>query len=190
VQAYFPIEEGHWPSLSVLAKTSASPKELARAAVAASRELDANIFPSVELLSQAFRSNLQGAEYSTFAVSTLGFIAQLLACFGIIGVVSYAVSQRTKEIGIRMALGAQPGHVIGVVIRHLTLPVGVGLLVGVGAAAGLSQFLRGRLYGLSNLDPGAYAAAIALFALTATLAAVIPALRALRIDPLRALHHE
>jgi ABC-type antimicrobial peptide transport system permease subunit len=120
----------------------------------------------------------------------LGSIAQLLACLGIAGVVSYAVSQRTKEIGIRMALGAKPAQVLLVVLRHLSVPVLAGLIAGVAGAAGLSQFVRGRLYGISNLDPAAYLAAIAVFVVTVAAAAVVPAQRALRIDPLRALRHE
>jgi predicted permease len=188
--AYFPIEEANWPVLSVLVKTAGSPKDLARAAAAAARALDPNTFPSVQLLSSAFRDNLQGVEYSTLAVSVLGSIAQFLACLGIVGVVSYAVSQRTKEIGIRMALGAKPAQVLSVVLRRLLAPVLAGLLLGVAGAAGMSQFLRGRLYGISNFDPAAYLAAVAFFVVTVAIAAVLPARRALRVDPLRALRQE
>jgi predicted permease len=190
VHAYFPIEDSDPPSLCVLVKTAGLPQDLAKASVIAARGLDPNTFPTVELLSSSYRSNLQGAEYSALAVSALGSIAQLLACFGIVGVVSYAVTQRTREIGIRMALGAKPAHVLSVVLRHLSAPVLAGLVAGVAGAAGLSQFLRGRLYGISNLDPAAYLAAIAVFAVTVAVAAVLPAQRALRIDPLRALRHE
>ncbi len=190
VHAYFPIEDGDPPSLSVLVKTHGAPQELARAAAMAARRLDPNVFPTVELLNSAYENNLDGAEYSTLAVSALGSIAQLLACFGIIGVVSYAVSQRTKEIGIRVALGAKPAQVLLVVLRHLSVPVIAGLIVGVAGAAGVSQFLRGRLYGISNLDPAAYMAAVALFVITVAIAAILPARKALRIDPLRALRHE
>jgi len=190
VHAYFPLEDAHLPNLTVMARTSGSPQDLARAAAIAAQSLDSNIFPTVEILSNSFRTNLEGAEYSTLAISSLGLIAQLLACFGIIGVVSYAVSQRTREIGIRMALGAKPAHVLSVVLRHLSLPVLAGLMVGVAGAAGLSHFLRGRLYGISNLDPAAYLAAIAIFLVTVGVAAVRPARKALRIDPWRALRHE
>jgi ABC-type antimicrobial peptide transport system permease subunit len=113
-----------------------------------------------------------------------------LACLGIVGLVTYAVSQRTKEIGIRMALGAQPSQVLSVVLRQFASPIVIGLLVGISAAAALSQILRGQLYGLSNFDPAAYTGAVAAFAIAAALAAMLPARRALLVDPLLALRYE
>jgi ABC-type antimicrobial peptide transport system permease subunit len=124
------------------------------------------------------------------AVSVLGASALLLACIGIVGLVAFTVSQRTKEIGIRMALGAKASHVLSVVLRQLSRPIIAGVLIGIGGAAGLSQILRRELYGISNLDPIAYLAAIGVFVATAVLTALWPARRALRIDPLQALRHE
>ena len=190
VQAYFPIDETNWPSLSLLVKTAGPPQSLAKPVTNAATTLDSNIFPAVDLLSTEFRANLAGAEYSVLAAGMLGLLAQLLACFGIVGVVSYVISQRMKEIGIRMALGVQRVRVLVVVLRHLSFPIGAGLIVGITVAASLSLFLRGRLYGLSNLDPGAYASALAVFVVTAAIAALLPAQRALRIDPWKALRHE
>ena len=138
----------------------------------------------------SFRRKLQGTERSAMAISLLGFTALALACLGIVGLVTYAVSQRTKEIGIRMALGARPAHVVAAVLRQFSRPVAIGLVVGVAGAAGLSQLLRRELYGISHLDPLAYVAAIGVFAITAALAAWWPARRALRIDPLRPLRYE
>jgi predicted permease len=190
VQAYLPVEPGDQTALSILIRTAASPQDLARAAVAAAKSMDAETYPDIQLLSTAFRNRLEGAEYSAWAVSVLGFIAHLLACLGIVGVVAYAVSQRTKEIGIRMALGAQSSQVLSVVLRQFSRPVVAGLIVGLGGAAALSQVLRGRLYGISNFDPATYLAATAVFLVTVTIAAILPARRALRIDPLSALRHE
>jgi ABC-type antimicrobial peptide transport system permease subunit len=137
-----------------------------------------------------FRQKLRGGESSAMAVSVLGAVADLLACLGIVGVVAYAVSQRTREIGIRMALGARRAHILAVVLLQFSLPVAAGLLLGVGGAAALSGLLRGQLYGISNLDPAAYLAAIGVFAVTIVGAALWPARRALRVDPMRALRHE
>jgi len=190
VHAYFPIEEANTPSLSILVRTAGSPGDLARAAISAARGLDQKIFPTVELLSHSYQTNLQGTEYSALAVTAMAAIAQLLVCFGIIGIISYAVSQRTKEIGIRMALGARSGHILSVVLQQLSVPVLAGLIVGVLGAAGFSHFLRGRLFGISSLDPAAYLVAVVAFVVTVAIAALVPAQRALRIDPLRALRYE
>ena len=93
--------------------------------------------------------------------------ALLLACLGIVGLVAYSVSQRTKEIGIRMALGAPGSHVLSVVLASCRARSWPDCSLGVAGAAGLSQVLRRELYGVSNLDPLAYGAAIALFVVTA-----------------------
>jgi predicted permease len=190
VEVYLPIETVDLPSLCVLVRTSGSPAELARSAASLARTIDPNTFPEVQLLSTGFRLKLQLLESAALAVSVLGSVAQLLACLGIAGVVAYAVSQRTKEIGIRMALGARPSQVLPAILGQFSGPVAAGLLVGVGAAAALSEFLRGRLYGISNLDPIAYLAAIGVFIVTVAVAALFPARRALRVDPLRALRYE
>ncbi len=190
VEAYWPTEAADLPAMVVLVKTLGPPEGLTRSAGTIARTIDSDIFPEIELLRNSFRRKLQDTEYSAITVALLGFIAHLLACLGIVGVVAYAVSQRTKEIGIRMALGAKPAHVLSVVLRQFSRPVFVGLLVGAGGAAGLSQILRRQLYGISNLDPLTYLAAIGIFVLTVVLAALLPARRALRVDPMRALRYD
>jgi ABC-type antimicrobial peptide transport system permease subunit len=154
------------------------------------RSLDPEVFPDVQILKTAFDRKLQNAGRSALAVSLLGLCALLLACLGIAGLVAYAVSQRVKEIGIRLALGAARGHILALVLRQFSRPVIAGLIAGIAGAAGLSQILRRQLYGISALDPEAYLAAIAIFLLTVATAALWPARRALRIDPLRALRHD
>jgi ABC-type antimicrobial peptide transport system permease subunit len=89
-----------------------------------------------------------------------------------------------------MALGARPSDVLSIVLLQFSWPVVVGLLVGVGGAAALTQVLRRYLYGISHLDPFAYAAAVAVFMAVATIGALVPARRALKVDPLRALRYE
>ena len=102
----------------------------------------------------------------------------------------FAVSERTKEIAIRIALGARPWHVLSVILRRFFWPVAFGLLVGVASTAAFSKLLRQGLYGVSNLDPTSYVGAISLLLVIATVAALLPAKRALGIDPMRALHYE
>jgi len=104
--------------------------------------------------------------------------------------VAYSVSQRTREIAIRLALGASRAQVLRAVLRQFSWPVLVGLAVGTGAAAFASQILRRLLYGVSNLDPLSYASAIAVLLAIFALAALLPARRALKLDVARALHEE
>jgi predicted permease len=190
VEIYLPLAQADLPGASVLVKTSGAPEDVARLVAATAKAVDPSVFPEVQLMKTGFRQKLRGGESSAMAVSVLGAVADLLACLGIVGVVAYAVSQRTREIGIRMALGARTAHILAVVLRQFSRPVAAGLLLGVGGAAALSGLLRGQLYGISNLDPAAYVAAIGVFAVTAVGAALWPARRALRVDAMRALRHE
>lgn len=190
VEMYQLADAGDLPSMVVLVRTSGPPEGSVGLMASVARTVDGNVIPEVQLLKTSFRSKVQGAQYSAMTVSLLGLVALLLACLGIVGLVAYAVSQRTKEIGIRMALGAPPSHVISVVLRQFAVPNFIGLLVGIAGAAALSKFLRGQLYGVSNLDPMAYALAVGIFVLAAAVAALLPAKRALRVDPLTTLRYE
>lgn len=128
-----------------------------------------------------------------FVISVLGFFAEvalLLAGVGIYGVVSYQVAQRTREIGVRLALGAGPGRVLREVIAHGMLPLGVGLVAGVLAAFALTHVLSSLLYEVGPGDPITFASVIVLLAIVALLAILIPARRATRIDPLVAMQAE
>jgi ABC-type antimicrobial peptide transport system permease subunit len=113
-----------------------------------------------------------------------------VACLGVAGLVAYSVAQRTKEIGIRMALGARSRHIVDALVRQYLWTIAAGLALGVIAAGALAQLLRRELYGVSTVDPLAYVGAITVFLLAASLAAIWPARRALRVDPLVALRRE
>ena len=174
----------------VMVRTSAPPEGMLRPVSAATKAIDPLLFTDVQLMKDSFHAKLRLSEYAALAASVPGVIALLIACLGILGLVSFAVSERTREIGIRMALGAKPSHVLAFVIRQFSFPIAAGLVVGMAGAAALSQVLRRVLYGISNLDPIAYLAALGVFAVAVTLAASLPAGRALGIDPARALRHE
>ena len=139
-----------------------------------------------ELLSNSLmRPRLYAVWLGIFAA-----IAVALAAIGIYGVLAYAVEARTREIGIRRALGAQVGHLLGLVLRQSLILTATGLAIGLAGAAALSRYLQGMLFGLTPLDPITYAGAAAGFVAVAALATYVPARRAIRIDPQVALRSE
>lgn len=119
-----------------------------------------------------------------------GVLALALAAVGIYGILAYSVSRRTSEIGIRMALGAQPGMVLGMVLREASWIAGMGIVVGLGAALGIGRLIASLLYGLKAWDPATLAGAAGLLAVTALAAGWIPAQRAAGVQPMEALRHE
>jgi putative ABC transport system permease protein len=117
-------------------------------------------------------------------------LAVALAAIGIYGVMAYGVAQRTREIGIRMALGAQRLEVLGLVVGQGLSLAGIGIVLGLGGAAGVTQYLEGMLFGITPLDPATFVVVSLLFAAVAALAAFVPARRATKIDPIIALRVE
>jgi hypothetical protein len=187
VEMYRLAREADFTSLAVVARTAGSTEALAPVVSAAAHGVDPNFKPQVHLLKDQFRETVSDTRLGAVAVSLLGVIALSVACLGVVGLVAYSVAQRTKEIGIRLALGAESRHiVIGLLTQFRRTLIG-GLLVGVLGAAGVAQLLRRELYGLSTLDPVAYMGAMALFVFAVGLAALWPARRALRVDPTVAL---
>jgi putative ABC transport system permease protein len=117
-------------------------------------------------------------------------LALLLAAVGIYGVISYMVSQRTREIGVRMALGAQQGDVLRIVVRHVFFIVGTGIALGTGGALALTQLLRSSLFQIAPTDATTYLVVGVVFVAVSLAACYIPARRAMRVDPLVALRYE
>jgi ABC-type antimicrobial peptide transport system permease subunit len=122
--------------------------------------------------------------------SAFSLFALLLACVGLYGVMSYAVTRRTNEIGIRMALGATAHHVMRLVMREVTLLVVLGVLIGMTAAVATTRFVSTLLFGLEPTDPLTLTLATLLMIGVAALAGYLPARRAARVDPMIALRHE
>ena len=190
VEAYFPLEVPNLPGAVVLVRTSGPTENLLPSIASIAKSVRPDVRPYTQLLKASFRQRIETIQNSALAVTVLGTVALLIACLGIVGLVAYTVSQRTKEIGLRMALGAKPAHVLSIVLRQFGRTVTLGLVAGVIGAAALSQLLRRELYGISNLDPTTYLAAIAIFSVVAAVAALLPARRALRIDPMLALRYD
>jgi predicted permease len=122
--------------------------------------------------------------------SVFGIFATLLAAIGLYGVMAYTVARRTREIGIRMALGAERGTVIWLVMRDVLLLVTIGIAIGLPASIGLTQAARSQLYGVQPHDPSTVVIAILALATVGGIAGLVPALRASRLDPMMALRHE
>jgi putative ABC transport system permease protein len=117
-------------------------------------------------------------------------VAGVLATIGIYGVMAYSVAQRTREIGIRMALGAQPSEVLVLVLGQSMLITAIGIVSGLAGAAFATRYLQGMLFGLTPLDPATFVTGSLVFAAVAMLAAYLPARAATKVDPLVALRSE
>jgi putative ABC transport system permease protein len=144
----------------------------------------------VQTLEHAIGNATWQSRFSLLLIGIFSGLAVVLAMIGIYGVMAYEVAQRTHEIGIRMALGAGRGGIAGLIASQ-SLPVAlVGIVCGLGAAAGLVRLMRTMLYQVDMLDPATFGGVAALVLIVAMLAAFIPARRATRVDPMIALRHE
>ena len=155
------------------------------------READPNTpIASIKPLDVRIRETLYTDELIAMLSTAFGVLATLLAAIGLYGVIAYAVARRTSEIGIRMALGAVPSHVLRMILKEAAAMAAIGIAIGLGAALALSRLVQSQLFGVQARDAGIYAYAVGVLAAVTLLAALIPALRAARIDPVRALKYE
>jgi len=189
-ELYRLARDSDFPDMAVIARTSGPSSGLVSPFTAVANEVDPGFKPRVHLLKDEFDSHVRDIEQSAVAVSLLGLIALAVSCLGVIGLVAYAVAARTKEIGIRLALGAGRIHVLKSLAGQLERTVLGGLVIGVVGAFVLAQLIRRELYGVSTIDPLAYLGAIVLFLFAIGLAGLWPARRALTVDPLVALRDE
>jgi putative ABC transport system permease protein len=178
-------------SIAFAARTTADPVAILRDLRAIARDIDPKLAIDAAIpLEQIASSLTTRPRFYAALLSTFGTIAGFIAVIGLYGVLSYVVSQRTKELGIRMALGAQRSAVLKLVLRQGAIVVAIGVVAGVAGAAALTRYLEGMLYGLPPLDVLTFAVVAVAFAAVAMAAAYVPARRATAIDPLAALRYE
>jgi predicted permease len=188
---YLPVHQSFRASLAIVAHTSGNPMALVAPARAIVRELDADlpVFQVNSMAGALAQSMALRRTYSRF-LAIFAIVALALAAGGLYGVVSYGVTQRTKEIGIRVALGARRGEVVRMILGQGMALVGTGLVLGVIGSLAVARLITGLLFGVSSGDPFVYAAAAAALGATAVAANLVPAWRAARLDPQKALREE
>jgi putative ABC transport system permease protein len=190
-QIYIPYTQQTWFSQSLLVRSTLDPASTRRAVEAAITALDPKYIPAkIDTPAETLGKALAEPKLYTWLLGTFATLSLLLAAVGIYGVMAYSVTQRAHEIGLRMALGAQPRDVLRMVVRQGMLLTLSGVTVGLGAALALTRLLKTLLFGVSATDPLTFAALAALLVLVALLACWIPARRATRVDPLIALRSE
>jgi len=172
-------------------RTAGDPMELVSAVRRVARDMDPNLAlyrvqSEVEQINQAVFQERLFARLTTF----FGLLAALLACVGVYGIMAFAATQRTREIGIRMALGASRREILQMVLRESLLLVAVGIAMGIFMALGASRSISTLLFGLQPTDPLTIAAATLLMIAAAGLAGYLPARRASYVDPMVALRYE
>jgi predicted permease len=191
-QAYIPyLGSDFVGDMTVYLRTTSDSKALMSLVRAKVRELDANL-PIYGMRSTVAQINnsLTTERMIASLTTVFGFLATLLAIIGLYGVMAYTVAQKTREIGIRMALGATQQEVIRMVMREVLLLVAIGVAIGVPAALALTRAVQSQLFGVTAHDPSTLLVATAGLALVACLAGYVPSQRASRVDPMHALRHE
>jgi putative ABC transport system permease protein len=192
---YYPIRQVSPPlwgavqnSMFVVARTGMDPRGITTSVQAVVTGIDRGLpVFGVRSMEERMAEMLATARFTTQLLTTLGLVGLLLAIVGIYGVVAYVVSLRTREIGVRVALGASPARVVALVVRQGMRPVMVGVALGAVAAAAVTHVLSSQLFGVGSTDPVTFVSVAAIVAAAATLAAALPARRAARIDPVTVL---
>ena len=188
---YLPIDQEYRSTATFIVRTATDPGSVAGPARAALAEIDPTV-PILDLrsLAESLDLSLLPARIAGMMLGAFGILGLALASIGLYGVMSYSVSQRTHEIGIRMALGARAADVLGLVVRQGAALTAFGVVLGLFLAFALSRLVRGFLYGLAPTDPVTFGVVVLLLSAVALLASYLPARRAATVEPMRALRTE
>jgi putative ABC transport system permease protein len=185
---YFPFAQSPGRALSLVVRTSLPPGRMAGTIASSLRAFDPELtIRRVRPLEAVVDESLARERFTLALVAVFAALGLVIAAVGVFGVVGYVVARRTGEIGIRVALGASRAHVLRTVLAEGLTPVVLGVLAGVAGGVAVAQGMRVMLYGLEPLDAASFALAAALLVGAAVAAALVPALRAAAVDPLRAL---
>ena len=188
-ELYMPYQQhpSFGSALTLVARASVEPMTLANAFRDTIRAADPEVPVRVTTMSETLSSSVATPRFRTLLVGTFAALALLLAMAGVYGVMAYAVSRRTAEIGVRMAMGAASTDILGLVMGQGLRLAFAGIAIGCALAYGLAQILRGMLFAVAPADPVVFVAVPLALAATAAAATAIPALRASRVDPIQAL---
>ena len=190
--AYIPWrQDGEVGALYFLAKTTQPPVELVRTTPGVIKRLDPMIpVENLKTMPQQIRENVFMDRMISILSASFAVLATLLAAIGLYGVLSYTVTQRTREIGVRMALGASASRVRGLVLKQMSWMLIIGGVVGIAGAYGLGQLAKSLLFGMQSHDPVVFTLSVVLLTLIALAAGYMPARRAAQVDPMHALRYD
>jgi predicted permease len=188
---YMALAQNHETGMTLHVRTIGNPTSVAAAVRHEVQSLDQNLpVTNLQPLTEVLAGSLFAARMGAMLLAVFGLVALLLAAVGLYGLMSYGVARRTREIGIRMALGAGTHSVLRLVLKEAVSLVGSGLVVGLIVAAAVTRLLASFLYGVSPLDATTFAAIPAVLFVVALLASYVPARRATKVDPMVALRYQ
>jgi putative ABC transport system permease protein len=186
-----PFAQNSWPQTVIAVRSKVDPETLTKSIAAVVQSIDPNLpLAFVRTMDQILTESRAGDRFEALLFGGFAVIALLLAAFGIYGVMSFAVAQRTHEIGLRMALGAGQVQVLNSIVKEGMVLACVGLALGFGGAFLIGRAMRGMWYQVGTVDASAFSAVAAMLLASALLACYLPARRATQVDPIQALREE